>query len=102
MNIPDKLNVGGHVYKVLKGYKFKEDRTLWGQVDHAVLEIRLTDAGDTEVSLAQSKKEEVFLHEILHCICGITGVKLDEGDVHRVSESLYQVLKTNNMMKETE
>lgn len=99
MIIPDKLSVGGHIFRVIKGYRFKEDRDLYGQTDLTMQEIRLADKADGLADIAESKKDEIFLHEVIHCVCNVYNAKLEEEDIKKLSEGLYQVLKTNGLLK---
>ncbi len=99
MKIPDSLTVGGHNYKVLKDYKFKERTDIHGQCDHTVLEIRLLKT-DMSGEIACSKYENNFIHEMLHAIDNTyNNANLKEEDIVRLSEGLYQVLKVNDMLK---
>lgn len=94
MNIPDKVKVGGYWYEIRKGYQFTEQADLLGQADHDGLVIRLSDKDATGRDMPEQKKEEVFIHEILHCIDAVyNSAKLDEEIVERIAEGLYQVLK---------
>ncbi|MDO9575364.1 MAG: hypothetical protein Q7J55_02415 [bacterium] len=91
-----KIRIGGHWYKVIFPYIFKEDKQLWGQTDHATQEMRISDQDGAGNKLTQSKVEEIFTHEILHGVDYIyNGDKLDEDTIKRMSEGLYQVLVDN-------
>lgn len=91
MKIPRKLKIGGNIITVVRGTR--QEGTGSDQ-----------DGGyssweDNEIFVAddmpQSRQETAFLHEILHQI----NVYLDEKEVTYLSESLYQVLKDNNLLK---
>ena len=100
MNIPDNLKVGGFNYTVLKDYKFKERTDLIGQTDHMTLQIKLQDCDTNGDNLPESKREEIFCHELLHCIDNIyNSNKLDEDMITRLAFGLHQVLKDNNLLK---
>ncbi len=100
MNIPETLKVGGHIFKVIRNYKFKERTDVDGQSDLDLLEIRLKDKDLSGNELHQERKEQIFLHEVLHCIDDIyNGNELEEKEVKRMSNGLYQVLKDNEMLK---
>ena len=100
MNIPKTLKVGGHIFKVIRNYKFKERTDIDGQSDLDLLEIRLKDKDLSGNELHQERKEQIFLHEVLHCVDDIyNGNKLEEEEVKRMTHGLYQVLKDNGMLK---
>lgn len=93
MKIPKKLKVGGHIYTVIEGYKFKEREDAHGQCDHTALEIRLTES-DIGGKFSRSKIECSFIHEVLHAVDNTyNNANLKEEDVTRLAEGLYQVLK---------
>ena len=99
MKIPAKLKVGGITYKVIKGYKFTEIE-LGGQACHTEAEIRLSDTGHGGREYAIEKKEEIFLHEILHAVdCIYNTGETEEAVIDRLSNGLYQVLKDNGLLK---
>ncbi len=99
MKIPNHLTVGGHLYTVIENYKFKEREDLAGQVDHTALEIRLAGIDSIGV-IKRSKIECNFIHELLHCVDNTYNAnKLEEDDVVRLCEGLYQVLEVNNLLK---
>ena len=94
MKIPETLKVGGNVYKVID-WDFKESVDLLGQADNTVLEIRLCKNVKNPL-----KKEEVFLHEMLHAInyVNLSSI-LEEKIINKLSQGLYQVLKDNGLLK---
>ena len=95
MNIPDKIRVGGHEYKVLKNYVFEERADLNAQCASDVCEIRL---GQSYREHCQSKKEEIFLHEVIHAVDHVyNGGKLEESSVENIGQGLYQALKDNKI-----
>ncbi len=99
MKIPDDLTVGGHNYKIIKDYKFRERVGCHGQTDHTALEIRLIKV-DEGGEIARSKIECNFIHELMHAVDNTyNNAALKEEDVVRLSEGLYQVLKVNDMLK---
>jgi len=56
------------------------------------LEIRL------QKGINPKKREEVFLHEVLHCIDNTyNGQRLSEQSINHMSEGLYQVLTDNRI-----
>ena len=99
MKIPDHLTVGGHLYKVIRDFKFTQRTDVHAQADHTALEIRLLKR-DMSGEFKRSKIECNFIHELMHCVDNTYNAnKLDEETVVRLSEGLYQVLKINNMLK---
>ena len=100
MKISKKLKVGGTTYKVLDNYTFKES-DLMGQTVHTQNEIRLGALDPNGKKYDYQKKEECFIHEALHAIdCVYNNSELEEKQVSRLSQGLYQVLKDNKLLKE--
>ena len=100
MIIPNKLKVGGVNYKIIKNYKFRERSDLNGQADHTLLEIRVSDKDSSGNKIPLAKREEIFMHEVLHCIdATYNDNKLDEQVVSRFSHGLYQTLNDNKLLK---
>ena len=106
MEFPVSLKIGGHEYKVLYPYHFKEREDIAAQCDKALGEIRIND-----IDLGGNKKPESnimvsFLHEIIHavdkiyCNCQIDrlGGEASEKIVEGLSEGLYQVLHDNKFV----
>lgn len=99
MKIPDKLKVGGHTYKIIRDYKFQERTDLIAQAEHISQEIRLAPMDVTGNEMHPEKMEEMFLHELLHCVDNVfNGQKIDEASITNFSEGLCQVLKENNLL----
>jgi len=95
MNIPDKVRVGGHEYRVVKDYVFVERADLTAQAAHDTCAIRL---GQGYRESCRSKQEEIFIHEILHSVDWVyNGGKLEESSVENIGQGLYQVLKDNKI-----
>lgn len=88
--VPEKVNVAGieYVIKYVQGLERKHG--LMGQVIYGPANIELD--GD----LSDERKEQVFVHELLHaCFFEAGYTEQDEDAVNRVSAVLYQVLKDN-------
>ena len=89
MKIPSQVKVGGHTYKVIRDYEFKELTDTAGQCDHEYLEIRLN----------RKRSDTIYLwlvHEIIHAINRIYNMnKLDEETVTRLAQGFYQVILDN-------
>ena len=97
MNIPNKLKVAGMTYKVIKNYKFVE-ANLMGQCVHTQNLIKLGKYDTHQQEYNQQKKEECFMHEILHTIDNVYNEnKSDESTIDRLSQGLYQVLNDNKI-----
>jgi len=102
MNIPKRLKIGGHEYKIICPYVFKERFDLRGQHDADVKEIRLglIDGGGVERKL--SVVIVTLIHEILHAIdqtCGHDIFKNNEPAIEGISEGIFQVLVDNGYLK---
>lgn len=90
MNIPKKLKIGGHQFRVelVEGNNLDEDNTC-GKCDKNKNTILISK------SLSQSQKEVTLFHEIIHAVNG----ELEEEIVDSLAEQLYQVLSANNLLK---
>ena len=98
--IPDKIKVGGYVFKIIKDYHFKEDTKLDGQVDEDLLEIRLSDVDRGGNKKHKDCLKRIFIHEVLHAIDIVYNADgLEEDKIDRLSFGLYQVLKDNNLFQ---
>ncbi len=92
MKIPDKIKIGGHVYKVVFPYTFIERHDIDGLTDQDTLEIKLSAGDGTGQKLARSKIEEHFFHEIIHAIDDVYNANgLDEPMVKRLGQGLYRM-----------
>lgn len=99
MHIPKKLKVGGMTYKVDKNYNFK-DNELMGQAVHSQNIIKLSERDQQGHRYPQDKKEETFMHEVIHAVdCIYNSGNLDEKTVCHLSQGMYQTLKDNKMLK---
>lgn len=98
MNIPKKLKVGGHTYTVniVKGDNALCSPQYLGRTSHNKNTI------DLEEEIPDSKREEVFLHEILHICFDQGGIdreyKEEEYLVNTLSNQLYSILKDNKII----
>jgi|TARA_R110002050_G_scaffold81421_3_gene174083 Zn-dependent peptidase ImmA (M78 family) len=82
-----KLDIGGHVYKivVLPLEHEDSDKELYGR--HLVKEnIILINEG-----IEQSRKLETLIHEVLHAICYNTGLEHNERQIEALSNGLFQL-----------
>lgn len=105
MNIPEKLKIGGHKYKVLFPYHFKERIDVQAQNDTALNEIRINNVDQCGNIRESSNVDVSFLHEIIHTVDFIycnrqienLGHEARERIVEGLSEGLYQVLHDNKL-----
>ncbi|MBU5594909.1 ImmA/IrrE family metallo-endopeptidase [Amphibacillus sp. MSJ-3] len=89
---PNKVDVAGINYDVILVNGLAEDHNLIGQVIYEKGIIKI------DADICQDKKEQVFVHELLHAIFTEAGYdKQDEDMVNRLGIVLYQVLKSNKL-----
>lgn len=89
MQIPDLVKVGGHWIKVSQPSVVDpndEDTIGESWVDQCSISL--------QADMEQSKKEEIFLHELIHTI----NPNLAEDVVQPLAFSLYQVLSDNGLL----
>ncbi|MFY2157868.1 ImmA/IrrE family metallo-endopeptidase [Cytobacillus firmus] len=90
--IPDKVKVAGIEYRV------QEVEDMDRQFDHLGLILYTKGVIKLDKNLSQDRKEQVFIHELLHGCFYEAGIEeQDEDIINRVSIVLYQVLKDNNL-----
>jgi len=97
MKIPSKINICGIIYDV--AFVKKPDNQLgsldyYGVIDSEKSRIEISDGIDKQ------RQTQTFIHEILHGIATNYAVKLDEDEVERLSNGIYAVLKSNNLLKD--
>lgn len=92
MPIPLQVNVAGIEYQVQYQEGMLRTYNLMGQVLYAESRI------DIDSSMSKTKKEQVFIHELVHAMLKESGYEeQDEDMVNRLSIVLYQVLKQNDL-----
>ena len=96
MKILKKLKVYGRVYSV--EFQNKHKKHLLGQAKHTPRKIILYRYSNNE-KVDPNLLQEVFLHEIIHCVNSVFSIRMIEKDVERLSEGLYGVLKDNGLLK---
>ena len=101
MNIPSRLKIGGHEYKVIYPYHFTErgDRTGDHDGDHKQIRIDDRDSYSHELR-PESAVAVTFLHELLHAADYTSGhgIFLDnEKAIEGISEVLFQILRDNRL-----
>ena len=102
MQLPNTIKIGGHTYKVIFPYIFKERLDLQGQHDFAVKEIRLASVDMANQERVTSDVYVTFIHEVLHAIDAITGHHIFENNENAIegfSECLYQILVDNEWIE---
>jgi Zn-dependent peptidase ImmA (M78 family) len=92
--IPAEVKVAGVTYKVLeKEYvEFEQNKNYAGSCCYNESEINVLN------TLSGTRKEQVFVHELVHAILMEAGYdEHDEDQVNRIGIVLHQVLKDNNL-----
>jgi hypothetical protein len=90
--IPSKVKVAGIEYEVHEVDGILERFNILGQINYHKGIIEL------DSSLCQTRKEQTFVHELLHACFKEAGYdEQDEEMIDRVSAVLYQVLKDNQL-----
>lgn len=89
--IPKSFQIFGETYKVKQLIKVhKDDR--WGEHEPTGNVIKI------KKSLNEDQKEQVYLHEVVHCILtnlSYEELNNDEVFVDRFAKALHQILKTS-------
>ncbi len=101
MKLPKKVKIGGHWYKVLFPYKYRERHDIDGQRDGNLNEIRIVNTDSNGNELSESTIMVIFIHEIMHAIDGVSGHKIfrdKEDALEGTSEGIYQVLVDNKWL----
>ena len=92
MPIPLEVHVAGIDYTVHYQDDLMRTHNLLGQVLYAESRI------DIDSSMSDSKKEQVFIHELVHAMLNEAGYdEQNEEIVNRLAIVLYQVLKQNDL-----
>lgn len=90
--IPGKVRIAGIDYEVKHVNGLAQDHGLAGHILYTSASIRL------DADLPEDRKEQVFVHEVLHGIFEEAGYdEQDEDMVNRLGKVLYQVLKDNEL-----
>lgn len=90
--IPDKLKVAGIEYAVNEVDGIEDRYGALGQVNYTKGTIEL------DSQLNQTRKEQTFVHELLHaCFFEAGYAEQDEDLINRVGIVLHQVLKDNQL-----
>lgn len=90
MNIPDKIKIGGKIYKVEITDNLVLGCDYSGECVESDLIIRIRP------NMAEGQKEFVFIHEILHAIYYFLGYgKHDEKKIDELANTLHMVIQDN-------
>ena len=90
MPLPTEVKVAGVTYTVEEQENLINIEDSWGRIDFFNSNIRV------DKSLSDDRKEQSFIHEVVHAIFLEAGYKEQEEDmINRVSIVLHQVLKDN-------
>lgn len=90
--LPNKIDVAGINYEIKEVDGLSEEHGLGGQILYEKGIIKI------DSDMCQDKKEQIFVHEMLHAVFNESGYdKQDEDMINRLGVVLYQVLKNNNL-----
>ena len=91
-NIPERVKVAGVTYEVKQVSNLLLNYDLLGQAHYLNSEIQI------DSSLSDERKEQIFVHELLHAIFKESGYdEQDEDTINRLAITLHQVLKDNDL-----
>lgn len=90
--VPNKVMVAGIGYDVIQVDEIDDDPSILGMCLYSKSLIKI------RANMSQDKKEQIFVHEMLHACFNEAGFdEQDEDVINRVGIVLYQVLKNNNL-----
>lgn len=92
MKIPKKIKISGHVLKIKEVAELDNNQNL-GRYTMSKNEILLDKNSDVQ------QKESTFFHEIIEALNSMYEIGLKHRDISTLENSLYQVLKDNNLLK---
>lgn len=88
-----KLKIGGHNYKVkiLNQYTHDDTGKYIGKHNPSKEELLICsrDADSSNISL--TFMNSIWWHEVLHAVCSVYGVSLEENEIDRLAEGLLQI-----------
>ena len=100
MKIPKQIKIGGFMFNVKESKQIAIEGNGYGSTHHTTQTIYI-DPDSTP-----QKKEQTFLHEMMHGIWNQVGLnkreythKQEEEIIDALSHGLYQVLKDNKLLK---
>lgn len=85
LKIPNKLKIGGHIYKVTEK-DLGEDKC--GDMDRKINEINVN------IRNAQSQKIATLIHEVLHCF----DITMPEAQVESLENQIFAFLVDNKFI----
>ncbi len=88
--VPKHLVIGPHEYEVLFDHEIRLDDDHSGQISYRKQYIKIDPC-----QKAQSQREVILLHEVLHGIAYVFNVSMSDEDVDRMSNGLTMFLKDN-------
>ena len=91
MKIPKTLKIGGHTVKVVQ-------EKLRGEPFNGCWEANKNQI-TIDVELAQSQKESVLIHEVLHVLNSTLGSGMGHNFMDSLAEQIYQVLIDNKLLR---
>lgn len=106
MQIPEKLKIGAHQYKVLFPYQFKERTDICGMSDSRLRRIMVSEIDGNGESRPDTDILSTLFHEILHAIdsiyCGFQiGKECNRDDLtEAIAQGLAQVYIDNPELKD--
>jgi Zn-dependent peptidase ImmA (M78 family) len=50
--------------------------------------------------ISRQRQESTLLHELIHAVCDINDVELEEHQINLLEAGLYQILNDNGFLKE--
>jgi len=96
MKLPNRIKVGGHIFKVIFPYRFQERVDQLAQTNFTSFEIRITDVDINGNKRINNAIIESFFDELLHCINYVYNCDdLDDDVCHRFAQGLFQVYVDN-------
>ena len=99
MLIPRKIKVGGHNYRVILNYEFKNNKLL-GECSPTCEELRIASHSSNGDILPRSMIEAIFLHELLHAIDYVyNSESLKEKEVDSLAEGIFQVFNDAKLFR---
>jgi hypothetical protein len=96
MKLPKKVKILGRTFDI-KYFEFEkavQNTSTCGNIVHYKQSIEIESTAHAEY------QGMALLHEIIHNIADSLAIKMEENDVRRLGNGLYQVLNDNGFLKE--
>ena len=88
--LPNNVSIAGITYEI------KEEEDMESRYNHLGQILYTRGIINIEKGMSEERKEQIFVHELLHGIFYEAGIEdQDEDMINRVSKILYPVLKEN-------